>query len=527
MNNIKNLIFINIKSVLSSFGNKTNSHKKNMLNFLFIPLVLYFILIFYFLYSSLYEESIKFDFPQMILLFSFAIASFINVLSNINVINGQIFGSKDYDLLNSLPLSANVIVISKIFVIYLFALIIDAVIMLPALFVYLLNIQLSISFIFIYLLTFLLVPVFPLLLATFIGVAISYVSSFLKHKNLVNIIFSLGFMLLIMYYNFKFTSNSAFTSFAKSITDLFNKIYPLSSLYNKIIIDLNLLSFLLYILIIIILIYCYYLIIKLIYFKINSKLINVKTNNNVKVKYLNNYSIKKTLIIKEAKRYFSSYIYLLNTSFGLILMTIGLIFGLIFGLDKLTKILEISKSISLDLGTYIPLGILVISLMTAISCSSISLEGQSLKILKSLPIKTMDIFLSKVMFNFIVIMVLGLVNIFGLAILIKMSFIQIGLSFLILISSSIFISLYGLLINLKFPLTNYKNEVEVVKQSAASFITIISSLIFAFSASGLIMTINYDKQVMTLILSIILLLLSYIMYFILKIKGVLLFKSLS
>lgn len=122
--------------------------------------------------------------------------------------------------------------------------------------------------------------------------------------------------------------------------------------------------------------------------------------------------------------------------------------------------------------------------------SSISLEGTRLYQLKSMPIPAFKLFMSKVLFNMlmvvpssvIVCVVMGL-RAFGPA--------ETLVFVLEIISIGALVSLLGLLVNIKFPMLDYTTPTAVVKQSTAVMITI-------FGGMGLSVVIFVLSMVMNL-----------------------------
>ncbi len=134
----------------------------------------------------------------------------------------------------------------------------------------------------------------------------------------------------------------------------------------------------------------------------------------------------------------------------------------------------IKTKLSIELIFYI---ILLFSLyMTSITSSSISLEGKTMNITKSLPIKTTTIFNSKLLFA--ILLELPFITLSTILVSIKYKF-NILIILLILISAILIILLngiIGIIINLKYPKLNYSNDTEVVKQSISSMLSVFMGM---------------------------------------------------
>ena len=174
--------------------------------------------------------------------------------------------------------------------------------------------------------------------------------------------------------------------------------------------------------------------------------------------------------------YFSIPIYVTNTIIGPAIILLGSLATLFFGKDEILRVLEINASEEFTL-------ILVIGFLigtTTLSCttnSSISLEGKSLWILKSLPIKVMDIFKGKIILNLILVLPVTIIA----SIIFKFT---LGYSYLellyVVVLTTIYvtiISIIGIIANLFFPRLNWTSATQVVKQSFSVFLVMLSSLV--------------------------------------------------
>lgn len=127
------------------------------------------------------------------------------------------------------------------------------------------------------------------------------------------------------------------------------------------------------------------------------------------------------LISKELKRYFSSTVYMTNTLIGLVIMIIGTI-AICVNLNGTFNMITEGEELGVDINHILELmpkiffGLVVfMSSMTSITSSSISIEGKSFNITKSLPVNPEEVLLSKVLSsNLITIPVILLCDIYFL-----------------------------------------------------------------------------------------------------------------
>ena len=209
---------------------------------------------------------------------------------------------------------------------------------------------------------------------------------------------------------------------------------------------------------------------------INGELSESYKKANYKVSKLEASSVIKSLITQELRRYFATPIYVMNTAFGMVLLVAASIATLFVSKETLVEFLGYP-----EIANMIPVEILVFLVFTiGLSCttnSSISLEGNRLWILKSLPIEPNDIFKGKIITNLIITIPASIIaNVFfyiGLKFDIKYLIFNLVISIVFAIVSAIL----GIIINLYFPKMEWTNPTTVVKQSASVMITILGILI--------------------------------------------------
>ncbi|MDD2505473.1 MAG: hypothetical protein PHF21_04325 [Bacilli bacterium] len=164
--------------------------------------------------------------------------------------------------------------------------------------------------------------------------------------------------------------------------------------------------------------------------------------------------------------------YILNTALGAIMLLGSLISIAIFGADSLDAYLQI-PNLTENLTSNGPLVMCVFCALTCTTHSSISLEGKNIWILKHIPVSIKEIFFAKIMVNLTILIPTILISSFALIYLLKLPFISIFALIIIPSIFALFIAGVGLLINLTYPVLNWVNEIKVIKQSMAAFLSLI------------------------------------------------------
>ena len=501
MSNLFNLVKINFASYLPL--NKKDSSLTFFKAFLFLLLYLLIGLFIYRFAKYMINGFHALNMEGLALSEFFAFSSiFILALS---IFRMDIFNSKDQDLLRSLPISKKVIITSKLFNIYLYNLLIIIIIMVPCYLAYINIISTSSSFLFNCLISLFIIPIIPTVIAVLINSIITVISANFKYKKAIQTILMLLLSLFSLYFSFHLNSNLELNllDIKDSFSSFFNRVYPLTKYYTSMLIDNNITSLMIFIGVSFFSIFILIIFLSIFYNKVTNR-ITVSSLKKVDYNKLSNDNLLLSLIKKDLKRILGSPNYLLNSCLGLLLILILSILLIFFDIDNIENIPINSNTLI----NYLPLVFLFLILLSSTTSSSISIEGNNFYILKMLPIKFREVWLSKVLCNFLLIVTFCLVSLGIFNLSLDISFKTNLLTILIIICSGLFISIYGLVINLLFPVLSWKSEIKVIKQSAASFITIFSSLLLGIflafndyiSSNGYIFYISLSFLIVSVIL---------------------------
>ena len=148
---MSNLIKINLLTFLDFYKIRNAKNKQELLKslrgFIFIILGLGVLSFTIFTYlKQTMEAYIALKIPYIILAQVFALVSSFTLFTGIYKVNGVLFGFKDYDLLMSLPIKKNKVILSKIIILYISNLIYTLLFMLPAYILYITNINVDLAF---------------------------------------------------------------------------------------------------------------------------------------------------------------------------------------------------------------------------------------------------------------------------------------------------------------------------------------------------------------------------------------------
>ncbi|MGM0495900.1 MAG: hypothetical protein ACQERX_04480 [Bacillota bacterium] len=485
----------------------SNLNKSKAKTILLVLLILYglgsLLFSFGFLFFNLGEILSQVDMVDTLLTYIFMYATVLSVLFVVIRAGSYLFHYKDYDFLSSLPIKNHYVIAAKISVmlvmIYLSVYIFTA----PIIFSYLYFSSFTIYKLVAILISLLVIPLIPVIIFSFLSLLITYITSKFRISKLFNVFLMFGLLLVFFYFSFSFSSSTDNPLInQQGLLGDISKYIPTYKLFINAINDTDILALFALIIINLVLITGFIYGIEKIVHKTNQLQTKTKRRINRKIN-TKERSVVETLVKKEFKKFISVNIYVLNSGFGAILMVVGGVLSIIYA-DNINLFLD--QLINLNIPIELMIIILVAFLLSTIYTSSISLslEGNNLWIIKSLPIKAKTIMFSKMLFNILLGLPFAYFFIICLAIGLNFSLTQILLLSLFVTSFSLITSGLGSVINLHFPKFSYKNETEVVKQSAGAFlgmfggfgIILINGLFYYFLYEQL------SSNIMILLLSI-------------------------
>ena len=531
MSNLGLLIKINIINEFNLNKIKTLENKENVkilaIIFSSIALIGYFIYVMFKLCFEISEILIQYNQMDLLLVIGFVGALLFSLFTTLYKSSSYLFEAKDFESLISLPIKESAILLSKIVMLllsnYLFT---SPFIFIPSI-VYAIKMNVSIAYFINLVVMFLCIPLIPIIISSIIAFLLGGISSKLRYKNAILIIGSIALLVIYMIVMSQIEEiGKNILANSSSILEGIKKLYFLAYYYIEGLKNNNLIDVLIFVGISLVLFIGFITIFANRYKSINSKMNESYKSKKYELKELKISSKIQSLLEKEFKRYFSSYIYFLNTSMGMILLIIFSLGIVIFGADKISALLELNLDFA-----FIKVQMLgIILFCVVISCTtycSISLEGKNLWILKSLPIDEVDIFKSKIILNLFLNMPISIICfiLIGLKLKFEATFIIIGS--LLIASMSILVAVLGLFLNLLYPNLNWKNEVAVVKRS----FSIIAVMVFAIIYIGIYAFVYFKFNIINLNTFLIIpiistIIINFIIWNLIKNKGVKKFRNI-
>lgn len=391
-----------------------------------------------------------------------------------------LFHAKDNEALLSMPIKPSYILISRMLSVYVLALMYGGIVWLPTALVYTTvpepnRLALTFS-----LILWPFITLFVTVLTCVLGWIVAMVSRKIKHKNIIITILSI--VLFGAYYYFCANLSNVVNDFlmnseaiGKGFSKYGNVIYLLGKGAEG-----DALSLALFIVITIIL----FVIVTFFMSETFGKIATYKeaSSENVKVskKETKQLPVKKALFKRELLKFTSSPTYMLNGGLGLVLGPAAAIIGII----KIDYIRSVMNMMAAELpGTFKMIPFFVLALvcvlfgMNLISAPSISLEGKSLWLAKSLPISGKDFIEAKENLHVSLNIYPAF---FTMAVFSWIMMLEPAEWILLLVYTYVFIkfdAIVGLWLGIKNPNFEWTNESVPIKQSSNIFIAMVINMI--------------------------------------------------
>ena len=221
-----------------------------------------------------------------------------------------------------------------------------------------------------------------------------------------------------------------------------------------------------------------------VYWLISASFVRIATANRgrkrieYKAKAMKVSGQKAALVKKEMTHFFGSPSYMFNAGIGLVFMPV--VAAIVWYQMRKDEIAMIVSLIDPDgsLAGAAVCGILgILASMVTISAPSISVEGKTMWILKSLPVRASDAIMTKAYAHVAISLPCLLLSAVIFEIALSMDVIGRIMTVVYPVVMTVFFALLGLLLNLRFPKFDWINEAVAVKQSMSVFLAVMIAMI--------------------------------------------------
>lgn len=398
---------------------------------------------------------------------------------------GVIFNRSGYDILSSLPLTKEAIVVARFARMYIEDLLMTLLVMLSGGVVYAIFARPAWYFYPMWAISTLLIPLLPLSVATLFGTVVTAISSRMRNKSVVESILSVGFAVAIIAFSTSIGSSAEsmtpemLANLAEAVTGLIGGIYP-PAIWLGNAMALGSLGAL--VLCAAVYFAAFAAVITLVarnFHAICRRLSVTSAKHDYRMGQLSSSSVLKTVWLRELRRYFASGIYVTNTIMGPIMGTVVAAAYLIAGSENLNSML----GMEMNFGVWLPFVVAGAFGMMPPTAVSLSMEGKNWWISKTLPLTAKTIMDGKLLMSLSLMLPFYVVSEIMMILAAKPDFM--GLVWTIVIPAAIivFSCVFGITANILLPKFDWDSEVSIVKQSASAgvggFGGLLAAVIFA------------------------------------------------
>ena len=378
-----------------------------------------------------------------------------------------IFRREGYDILCALPLSSGAVVISRLLKLYVEDLLMTLAVLLPGFAVYIWNIRPGAGFYLTALLGLWSVPVIPMAVSILAGTLITGITSRMRHKSLVSAGLSILVVLGSMYGSSRLTAMDGSLD-PEMLQDLavLERVYPPAVWLGGAVIREDVLGAFLCVLLSLAVFAAVAAGVSFSFRKVSQSLYGSFAKHNYRMGKLKEDSLLAALCKREFRRYFSSSIYVANTIIGPVMGCVMAGALLVSGIDILQGLL----SLPVDLEGMVPFAAAGVLSMMPVTATTISMEGKNWWIAKSLPLSVKNILDGKILMNLLLILPFYVLSELLLMIALRPGAWELLWLVLIPAVMILFSCVYGITVNLHFPVLEWESEVRIVKQSASAML---------------------------------------------------------
>ena len=394
-----------------------------------------------------------------------------------------LYAAKDNDLLLSLPIPVRTLMASRLLGVYLMGLMYSAVVIVPAVIVYWMRVSAAPRYILGGVLLTALISIFVLTLSCALGWVVAKVSRKLKHKSFITVIVSLAG--LAIYYFFVFKAQTAIEQLVANAAVYGEKIKGAAHpLYVFGLTGTGDVTAMLLSAAVILALFA------LTWTLLSRSFLQITTASGAsgkavyREKAVKRRSIDGALFGKELARFTASPNYMLNSGLGILLLPISGILLLWKGGTVVPLLNEAFTSQSGCAEVLLCTGVCAIASMNDMATPSVSLEGKSLWLAQSLPVKPWQVLRAKLKVQLALTVLPALVPLACMAFILPVTA-ALPLVFAEALAYIAFSACLGLTLGVARANLTWTSELMPIKQSLAVTIALFGGWLYAIVFAGL------------------------------------------
>lgn len=411
----------------------------------------------------------------------------VGVIGSVFTTAEMLFRAKDNEFLMAMPIPPSSILFVRMVSVYIMGMIYELIVMLPGVVLYYCFAGITVLNLLFGILGIILLGFIVLAFSCLFGWIVAIIFAKLNNKTFLTVLISVIFIGLFIYFRFKADSffKNLITNAATIGESILKMGYPFYAPGRGMTGDVP--GMLFFAGVAGVLFGITYFVIS----KSFNRVVNIKPSEKNAIfseSQIRTKNADRALASKELRRFLSSPGYMLNCGLGLLFLLAGTIAALITS-GQLTSLTG-SVTASIPAGNRIlvviaAFAVCILSGLVDIATPSISLEGPSIWILQTMPITPVQVFRAKFKPAALITVIPTVICTVVLLAVLKAGIAEIISAALCTASFVIFMTLFGLRLDLGRPFLDWTNEIQPIKQNISVFISMLVGMIGPLAPAGI------------------------------------------
>ena len=362
----------------------------------------------------------------------------------------QLYNARDNEMLLAMPIPSAAILGSRMIMLLLLNYFYEAIVAIPAIAVWIAaGLPVTVSGAVCTAVGFIILPLLPLTLSCLLGGIIAAITARMRHKNIITLVFSLLFLAVYMYFYMNIQGYMqqlmADGDFVKLILFVLCCVVPFGILYAV----------------------------------LSKSFIGIATERRSAAKKVYKGGEMRTgsafmaVVKKELARFVSSAGYMINAGMGIVMMAAVAVFMAVKRAQIVMFINEVGTGYA---GVLVGLIVCALASMVFISAPSISLEGKSLWVMQTMPIRGGTVLRAKAAMHIMITAPAAVLCTAAMGIILEANALDCIAAALLAVAFTVFTAYFGVALNLKFHRFDWINETAAVKSGMSVMLAMFGSM---------------------------------------------------
>lgn len=427
---------------------------------------------------------VKIGMAEILPIYCYALVGLVILFLTLLKAGNVLFGWNSLENLLAMPIPRSAILIARFLNLYTTNLLFAAAVMLPGMIIYGVAVGAGPVCFLIFFLGLIFAPLLPLALVTGISALIKGISARMKYKSLVEaalmIVFSVGIIALSSGGNYEAISVETIKNLTNTVVGQLSAVYPPAAWFQRAATEETLLPMLALILVSLAVFIVLMLLLNRFFLPICTALRQTGTKHHGKVMTGDRSSLKWALVKRELRYYFSQSLYIANTAIGLFMMAGAAIAVSVIGPETIEAKLQMTGVVD----KLLPYVLAMCGCLMSPTSAAVSLEGKTRWLTRTLPIPEKTQYDSKILMTLLLDLPFYLVAVLVPTIGLRITGADLVRLIVLPAVFLVYAAVAGLYTNLLFPRFDWENEVQVIKQGAATAVAMFASMVVIVLSGG-------------------------------------------